>query len=466
MTSKGRRAAFLTARDEPSSVSRSPFKTSSGPKYANRAFQNARKDFTNRQTHMKTNPFLSFRILIPAALLLASDAVRAQSQFNLQGHRDLRHRPDSPVVVAPSSRLQFGDPLPNLTPDQLAAFAEGLDEFENEDTAESGLGPVFNNVSYVACHFSPAVGGASEILETRFGRLVNRVFDPLTELGGSLVQEFAIDPQCQESIPAAANVIAKRQATPLFGSGLIEAIPDRAILQMAMSRRPDGITGRAARVLDVATGQMRIGRFGWKAQQATLLAFSADAYLNEVGITSRLFPQENAPNGNLDTLAVFDTVPDPEDETDPETGRSDIDLFTDFMRFLAPPPRLPLTQSARAGEALFTLVGCANCHQPVMFTGRNSIEALDQKPVRLFSDLLLHDMGSLGDGIAQGAAGPREMRTAPLWGLRASTPYLHDGRAATVDLAIRAHDGEGARVRERFIRLNFYQRRQILDIGR
>jgi CxxC motif-containing protein (DUF1111 family) len=184
--------------------------------------------------------------------------------------------------------------------------------------------------------------------------------------------------------------------------------------------------------------------------------------VNEVGITSRLFPRDIAPNGNLALLALCDQIPDQED-LDPVTGVEDIDLFTDFMRFLAPPPTLPLTSSARAGGLLFSQVGCANCHLPVLFTGPNAIRALDRQCVPLYSDLLLHDMGSLGDGIATDAAGTREMRTSPLWGLRASAPYLHDGRAATVSDAIRAHDGEGARARDRFNRLTPDQTQQLLD---
>ena len=286
---------------------------------------------------------------------------------------------------------------------------------------------------------------------------------PLTHLGGSLLQQFAIDPGYQEVIPPEANVTAQRQATPLFGLGLIEAVPDGAILQYAECRKPDGITGRPAIVPDVASGQQGVGRFGWKAQQATLLAFAADAYLNEVGITSRLFPQENAPNGDTSLLAVLDLVADPEDEVDPVSGNADIDTFAAFMRFLAPPPQSPMTTSANSGQTLFKQIGCATCHTPVMQTGKNSVEALDRKPVRLFSDLLLHDMGTLGDGIAQETATTREMRTAPLWGLRASAPYLHDGRAATVETAIRAHDGEARGVRERFLRLSPRQRQQLLD---
>jgi CxxC motif-containing protein (DUF1111 family) len=372
---------------------------------------------------------------------------------------------DSPAQSASTTSAAplFGAPLPGLTSGQVADFAEGLEEFQNEDTAASGLGPVFNNVSCVACHSSPAPGGGSAILETRFGRMTNGVFDPLSALGGSLLQQFAIDPTAQEIIPLEANVVARRITTPLFGAGLIEAIPDVAIVFNALSKKPDGITGRVSLVTDVASGKLRIGRFGWKAQQATLLAFAGDAYLNEMGITSRLFSHENAPNGNYALLAQYDTVTDPEDSVDPVTGKADIDKFADFMRLLAPPPRVTLTQSAKTGANVFATIGCAACHTPAMSTGFNVIRALDRKTVALYSDLLLHDMGSLADGIAQGTALPSEMKTAPLWGLRARGPFLHDGRAATVDVAILLHDGEAAPARSRYSVLPSRLKQQLLE---
>jgi len=168
----------------------------------------------------------------------------------------------------------------------------------------------------------------------RFGRLVNGQFDPLTELGGSLLQRFAIDPAFQEVIPAQANVIAERQTTPLFGLGSSRrfltgqsfAIPGPE----TRWRQGPGLDGAGCCQRTAASWP-----FGWKAQQATLLSFSGDAYLNEVGITSRLFPHENAPNGDTNLLALADTVADPEDDINPDTGKADIDTFTDFMRFLA-----------------------------------------------------------------------------------------------------------------------------------
>ena len=402
--------------------------------------------------------------LASLAVLGAALSVISLAQFSGDFKlRAERHQARPRLFPSPSGSPQFGEPLRGLTTNQLAAFAAGLDDFQQEDTIESGLGPIFNNVSCAACHFTPAVGGSSATNEIRFGRLVNGQFDPLTELGGSLLQRFAIDPAFQEVIPAEANVIAERQTTPLFGLGLVEAIPDETIVRNVDRQKPDGVRGRASIVQDVASGQQRVGRFGWKAQQATLLSFAGDAYLNEVGITSRLFPHENAPNGNTNLLALADTVADPEDDIDPDTGKADIDTFAYFMRFLAPPPTVPLSYSASSGQTVFNQLGCAVCHTPQMQTGTNSVPAFDRKTVRLYSDLLLHDMGRLGDGIGQGTAGPREMRTAPLWGLRVSAPYLHDGRAPTVAEAIAGHDGEARAARDRFMRLEPTQRQQLMD---
>ena len=419
---------------------------------------------------MKPNSPHALAVL--STLLLAANAAYAQAPADQQPPPPpqqqppggpVRHHAQPRPFPPPSGTAKFGDPLPGLTADQLSFFAAGLDEFQNVEAADSGLGPIFNNVSCVACHSSAAIGGAGPISVTRFGHWENGVFDPLAALGGSLLQQNAVDPVVQEIIPPQANVVVHRQTTPLFGLGLIEAISDQDIQRGAQHPSIDGIRGRVSLITDVVSGATRVGRLGWKAQQATLLAFAGDAYLNEMGITNRFFPDENAPNGDTARLLAFQPNPVVEDQTDPLTGRSDIDAAADFMRFLAAPPTLPVSPSANAGRSIFQQINCAVCHTPMMTTAPNAIAALDRKPVGLYSDLLLHDMGLLGDGIAQASAGPREMRTAPLWGLRGSGPYLHDGRAATVDDAIRGHDGEAAGARDRYQRLTPMQRQQLLD---
>lgn len=356
---------------------------------------------------------------------------------------------------------QFGDALPGLTVDQLNLFLDGKDDFEHAETVEGGLGPIFNRDSCVACHSSPVTGGASTINVTRFGLTVKGKFDPLDSLGGSLLQDNAIVPAAQEFVPSIANVVIFRNSPPLFGLGLMEAIPEGDIIRNARAYGNERINGRVGWVTDVISGKKMIGRFGWKGQQASVLGFAADAYRNEMGVTNRFFPTENAPNGDAAKLAATDFVQDPEDA--PATGLADFEKVANFMKFLAAPPVTKPTPTAASGRMIFENLGCALCHTPSMRTGPNKIAALDRKEVRLFSDLLLHDMGSLGDGIVQETATGREFRTPPLWGLSQSAPYLHDGRAVTIDEAIKAHDGEGKIVKDRYLKLTKPQQKLLND---
>lgn len=408
-----------------------------------------------------------FRVMLTvlcAAALVGSAAIAQIGQGGIVKRHKLRASPEARAAAAhPANGVLLSAPLPGLDASQLATFNGGLEEFQSVETPEGGLGPIFNDSACAACHTAGGIGGASDQTVTRFGRLVNGVFDPLAQLGGSLLQAQAIDPKVQEQIPAQANVIAKRVTTPLFGAGLIEAIADGDIEANAARRKPDGIAGRVAYITDIVSGTRRVGRFGWKAQHATILAFASDAYLNEMGITNRFFPNENAPNGRADLLAAFDKVADIEDSLDPATGKSDIDHSADFIRFLAAPATGRLTANSMAGGKLFEHVQCAACHTPVLMTGASSVNALAHKPVPLYSDLLLHDMGALGDGISQEAANGREMRTAPLWGLRARPALLHDGRAKTVQQAIEQHDGEALTSRKLYSGLSPNEKRQLLE---
>jgi len=412
--------------------------------------------------------------LIVAASLSLSGIVLAQTPppapHGPGGPPPAKHRAQRPEVkhttrtdLGNPLRPQLGDPLPGLSQADLDSFIEGRDDFMDTEDIEGGLGPIFNRESCVACHAAPAVGGSSEVNVTRFGTMMNGVFDALADLGGSLLQERSITPESLEVVPPQATIRTFRNSTPLFGLGLMEAIPDSTILAGVRAHPVDGVKGKASIVVDFTTGKTRVARFGWKAQLATVLAFAGDAYFNEMGVTNRFFPTENAPNGDAAKLAAADTVADPEDQIDPLTGKGDIDKVGDFMRLLAPPPPLPLSPSAAQGRNVFNQVNCNLCHTPTMMTGPSPIPALRNKPVQLFSDLLLHDMGALGDRIEQGNANGREMKTAPLWGLRASAPYLHNGSAPTVDAAIRAHDGEARGSRDRYQALKPDQRQQLLD---
>jgi len=241
---------------------------------------------------------------------------------------------------------------------------------------------------------------------------------------------------------------------PLFGAGLVEAIADETLLALEdpLDRNGDGVSGRAALVIDVETGDRRVGRFGWKAQHATLITFGADAYRNEMGITNDLFPQESAFGITPDRMRLCDPFSDPEDIRDPRSRRRGIDNFASFMRFLAPAERGDINEHVQAGERTFAAIGCTTCHVPTLETGTNANPLFHRKRVALFSDLLLHDVGT-GDGIKQGAAEPNEIRTPALWGLRLRRPLLHDG-TATLEEAILKHGREAELARRGFENLS------------
>jgi CxxC motif-containing protein (DUF1111 family) len=364
---------------------------------------------------------------------------------------------------------RFGDPLPGMIPAEFERFRLGLDDFLEMETVEEGLGPAFNGSSCAVCHNVPAVGGVSLISEVRAAyRDEQGHIRPLTAADGTpldtLFQLFS-NPMhaCQPAIPPEANIIARRIPIPTFGAGLVEAIADETIVarEDPDDLDGDGIRGRAAWITDIGTGQRRVGRFGWKAQQATLRTFSADAYRNEMGITNELFPTELANGVSADQMRLCDPTPDPEDVPNPRTRLAAIDNFEAFMQFLGPPPRGPIDDGVRAGERVFQSTGCARCHVPALETGASRHPLFDRKLVPLFSDLLLHDVGT-GDGIPQASALPNEIRTPSLWGLRARRPFLHDGSAATLEQAIERHSGEAERVRQQFERLDPALRRSLI----
>jgi len=358
---------------------------------------------------------------------------------------------------------QFGDPLPGLSDEDLAAFAFGKEKFMAAQTPASGLGPVFNGRSCVACHSSPAPGGSGASLDNRVTRFARQVqgqpFDPLLHLGGPNLQKFSVGdelPGCSlppEVVPAEANLTGLRQPPQLFGLGLIQGIPDTEILVRAdpTDESGDGIAGRA----NISNGV--IGRFGWKAAVPTILDFVGLAMVNELGITNYLFPNEMSPQGQPIPFGC-DIAGDPEDA---DAARLSGHLL--FITNLGPPPRGPITDAVLRGEAVFAQTGCALCHTPSMKTGPNAIEALNEQEVPLYSDLLTHYMGgALDDHIIEGAAGGGRWRTAPLWGLRARNFFLHDARATDLVTAIRLHGGEASQARNLFFNLPPIQRADLL----
>ena len=238
----------------------------------------------------------------------------------------------------------LGSPLFGLLFDQTYSFKIGREMFLREESVAQGVGPAYNGTACAACHNQPTIGGVGNASVIRAG--VSKDGHYQSPLGGDVVHLFSIaDHACQSHIPADANNLAHRIPTPLYGAGLIEAIPDSVIRtwEDPTDQNGDGIRGRAALVMDPATHAMRVGRFGWKAQQATLLAFAAEAFRNEMGITNDLFPNEVGTGLSAEQLAACDTVADPEDKPDPQSHLRGIDHFTNFMRFLAPVAPLPQT---------------------------------------------------------------------------------------------------------------------------
>jgi CxxC motif-containing protein (DUF1111 family) len=333
-----------------------------------------------------------------------------------------------------------GDRLQNLSEELIQRFLIGKTAFNEDLTIENGLGPIFNKTSCGNCHNNP-VGGPGSQTVTRFGLIDKKGgFDPLAELGGSLRQAEAISDECVEVIPPNANVTAMRVTNGILAYGLVEAISDEDLLANR-DAQPEGQRGKAHMVsnFEDPTDELHVGRFGWKAQVASVLTFSADAAQNEMGLSNRFLPFDNAPNGDEELLANCDTVADPEDGPDNE-GFDFIDRVTDFQRLLAPPPQTPIF--GVQGEIVFNDLGCAVCHTPSFTTGNDpeTESVLQNVLIRPYSDFLLHDMGLAGDGIVQGQGNGQELKTPPLWGVAYRDPMWHDGRFSAGTFASRIHD--------------------------
>jgi CxxC motif-containing protein (DUF1111 family) len=381
-----------------------------------------------------------------------------------------------------------GGPLPKLSSTFLPYFQQAQAKFQELDGVPQGLGPTFNLNSCAGCHAQPAVGGTSpatnpQIAVATLNSASNRIPSFITLHGpvrearfirkpdgqpdGGVHNLFTIAgrkdaPGCGLAQPDFAAALAQnnvifRIPTPVFGAGLIEAIADSTILANLHDRSPTksslGIEGRPNRqgpghvitsgAPNVSGNDGSITRFGWKAQNKSLTIFSGEAYNVEMGVTNELFPTER----NETPSCLFNATPEDSTTLSAATvgqSLSDITLFATFMRFLAPPTPAPPTPSTSNGSELFTRVGCALCHTPQLMTGSNTLDpSLSNQPVNLYSDLLLHNMGpGLADGIMQGAAGPDEFRTAPLWGLGQRIFFLHDGRTSDLLAAIKAHASE------------------------
>ena len=341
--------------------------------------------------------------------------------------------------------------------------------FEEVEQIADGLGPTYNAQSCRECHQNVATGGASQVAEHRSGHLQDGQF--VNSLSGSIVQSRATYPELVEHMYVEDSVTTLRISTNILGDGYVEAIANQTLLAIR-DRQPAAMRGTAVMVPVLeADSKARIGRFGWKSQHASLESFAGDAYLNEMGITSPLFPQEN-PSGDRDFAppSAYDPVADPEDDGE------DIHAFADFMRSTKAPSRGPITPEVTAGEALFTTIGCAICHTPSITTAptHTSINggaytvppALGNKVIHPYSDYLLHDVGT-GDGIpilptAEFAATANQMRTAPLWALRTRNRLMHDGLSFTLQEAIQRHAGQAAGVITQYKGLSAAQQTQLI----
>lgn len=381
-----------------------------------------------------------------------------------------------------------GGPVTGLSPNESALFTATQPTFNEVDAVADGLGPRMNLDSCAGCHAQPAVGGTSPFVNPQVAfagkdggtdvvpsfisahgpvREARFVKNPDGTPDGGVHDLFTITGRtgatgCTLAQPNFAtqlrnNNVIFRIPTPTFGAGLIEQIPDGAILanqaNNASQKSAAGIFGKPNFAVSGRTvsGQTNnngndgtIARFGWKAQNKSLLLFAGEAYNVEQGVSNELFQTERDETPNCQFAAVPNSVTNT-DATTPFQVLSDIEQFAFFMRFLAAPTPSADTPggatSIASGKSLFNSTGCALCHTPSFTTASNStVAALRNKPVNLFSDLLVHDMGpGLADGVSQGQAGPTEFRTAPLWGIGQRIFFLHDGRTSDLLHAIQAH---------------------------
>ncbi len=424
-----------------------------------------------------------------------------------------------------------GGPLPGLTADETAFFQDGQSRFGEIEVVQggsnNGLGPRFNSNQCLSCHSQPNMGGSSPaqnplvavatldgaknvvpwfiaphgpVREARFKRSngapdgnVHALFviTGRSDAAGCTIAQFDFLPAGKPLTGQGGNPnIIFRIPTPVFGAGLIEAIPDSAILANqqanATQKAALGISGHPNAILsgnvNRSANDGTITRFGWKAQNKSLLLFAAEAYNVEMGISNQLFPQERDETPSC----VFTATPnDTLNFTTPVTAAtsnpaviSDIEAFANFVRMLAPPTPVPDTPAIANGRATFMRIGCAHCHTPSLTTGKMIASgsstvpsaALSNQTAHLWSDLLVHHMGKgLADGITQGGAGPDEFRTAPLWGIGQRIFFLHDGRTSNLVEAIRAHRSPGSeadKVIGQFNKLSTQEQQEIIDFLR
>lgn len=374
------------------------------------------------------------------------------------------------LTTAPAAGDQLDAPLDGLSLEERAGFLRGDAEFARPHSMTDGLGPLFNEVACASCHSGDGRGSLANIL-TRFSLGA----DPLLHLGGPQLQDRAIPGATPERLPPGVEV-SLRLPPPVFGVGLLEAIPSESLAALAdpLDTDGDGISGRVHWVTppefvpptEPGGGPgLAAGRFGRKAQTSSLLQQTVDAYHQDMGITTDFRPIEN-------TNPVAGSANDAADRVaDPELPAHVVRSVVTYLRLLSPPAPGAMTTRRALGRERFMSAGCGGCHVPKLRTGPGPSAALSHRDVVLYSDLLLHDMGDgLADGRPDGDASGREWRTTPLWGLRVARDFmdgqlllLHDGRARSVEEAILLHGGEAQSARDAFAGLSADERAAVLD---
>jgi CxxC motif-containing protein (DUF1111 family) len=352
----------------------------------------------------------------------------------------------------------------------LRSFSDNRFIFEEVETTADGLGPTYNAQSCRECHQNVVTGGASQVAEQRTGR-VDDSGNFFESLGGSLIHSRATNPKIIEYVVPGDSVRTLRISTNTLGNGFVECIADETLAGIR-DNQPRDLRGTIVEVPVLEAGnELRTGRFGWKSQHASLESFSADAYLNEMGITSPLFPEENTSSGHFVGFgSPFDPVKDPEDDG------VDVVAFANFMRSTKAPSRGTITSDVQAGDGLFNQVGCGSCHVSTLHTARPGTRinggeftvpnALGNKIIHPYSDFLLHDIDT-GDGIPvspapEHVATTNMMRTAPLWALRTRNRLMHDGRSITKQEAIQRHKGQATPAIANYNALTEDQQGQVL----
>jgi hypothetical protein len=457
------------------------------PQFVTATKPEKRKQTTGQCT--KTGPQASSLLNISAIVFARLTKTRPQPEMG----QIMRFRIFPPAVAslivatafAFSPNLPHGVSIPPGATEALAAFDDQTNgfvaaqadhdadamQFNEHESATQGLGPLYNADSCGSCHLNPVTGGISEVTELRAGHHDARgqfVEAP----GGSLINSNILPGVPMPYVPERETIRTFRTSLNILGDGYVEAIADDTLVGIAHSQS-DRTRGRiAGQVIQVplleAPGQTRVARFGWKNQHASLTSFSADAYLNEMGITTPVFPTERTSLGVNVTPFSKGAVPN--------NPGDDVDTFARFLRATKAPPRdlaAANTVEAQLGGHLFEAIGCETCHVSTIVTapagtmingGTLTVpDALGNKIIHPFGDFLLHDVGT-GDGIVQngGQETANKLRTAPLWGVRTRNRLMHDGNSLTFEQAIDRHRGEAEETADQFRRLTTRQKNALI----